>query len=64
MSGEKGGGFMKTITKIEPSAVGTTATKPCVAAYCRVSIKNEEQLLSLEAQKTHYEEKISDNPEW
>ena len=55
---------MKTITKIEPSAVRTTAAKPRVAAYCRVSTKNEEQLLSLEAQKTHYEEKISDNPEW
>ncbi len=48
---------MKTITKIEPSAVRTTAAKPRVAAYCRVSTKNEEQLLSLEAQKTHYEEK-------
>ena len=55
---------MKTITKIEPSAVRTTAAKPRVAAYCRVSTKNEEQLLSLEAQKAHYEEKINDNPEW
>ena len=64
MGGEKGGEAMKTITKIEPSAVRTTATKPRVAAYCRVSTKNEEQLLSLEAQKTQYEEKINDNPEW
>ena len=58
MSGEKGGGSIKTITKIEPSAVRTTA------AYCRVSMKNEEQLHSLGAQKTHYGEKINNNPEW
>jgi len=34
------------------------------AAYCRVSTDNDDQLLSLEAQKQHYEKVIKDNPEW
>ena len=46
---------MKRITKI-----GTTATvetkKTRVAAYCRVSTSSDEQLISLDAQKLHYED--------
>ena len=56
---------MKTVTKIEPVITRVQKkAKPRVAAYCRVSTKNDEQLLSLEAQKQHYEEKITSNPEW
>ena len=35
-----------------------------VAAYCRVSTGDEEQLTSYENQKTFYTEKIMKNPEW
>ena len=35
-----------------------------VAAYCRVSNDDEEQLTSYEAQKTYYTDKIMTNPEW
>lgn len=35
-----------------------------VAAYCRVSTDQEEQLTSYEAQKTYYTDKIMSNPEW
>lgn len=35
-----------------------------VAAYCRVSTDEEEQLSSYEAQKTYYTDKIMENPEW
>ena len=35
-----------------------------VAAYCRVSTDDEEQLTSYEAQRTYYTEKITQNPEW
>ena len=55
---------MKQITKIEPTASRKTAAKTRVAAYCRVSTGMDEQLISLETQKTHYEELISSNPEW
>ncbi len=54
---------MKKITKIEPRK---TESKPKlrVAAYARVSTSNEEQLVSLEVQKSHYEEFIQKNSEW
>ena len=55
---------MKQITKIEPAASRKAAAKLRVAAYCRVSTGMDEQLISLEAQKAHYEELISSNPEW
>lgn len=55
---------MKQITKIEPSAARPTAAKIRVAAYCRVSTGMDDQLVSLETQKTHYEDLISANPEW
>jgi DNA invertase Pin-like site-specific DNA recombinase len=35
-----------------------------VAAYCRVSTDDEEQLTSYEAQRTHYTEKIMETPDW
>ena len=35
-----------------------------VAAYCRVSTDNEEQLTSYKAQKNYYTDKIMGNPEW
>lgn len=35
-----------------------------VAAYCRVSTDDEEQLTSYEAQQTYYTDKIMTNPDW
>lgn len=35
-----------------------------VAAYCRVSTKEKEQLNSYEIQKRYYQEKINANPKW
>jgi len=35
-----------------------------VAAYCRVSTDDEEQLTSYEAQQTYYTDKIMNNPKW
>lgn len=35
-----------------------------VAAYCRVSTDEEEQLSSYEAQQTYYTDKIMNTPEW
>ena len=55
---------MKTITMIKPASGRTTAAKTRVAAYCRVSTGMDDQLVSLETQKSHYEDLISSNPEW
>lgn len=35
-----------------------------VAAYCRVSTDNEEQINSYNAQKNYYTQRIEENPEW
>ena len=35
-----------------------------VAAYCRVSTEDEEQLTSYEAQVSYYTDKITSNPDW
>lgn len=35
-----------------------------VAAYCRVSTDDEEQLTSYEAQMSYYTDKITSNPDW
>ena len=35
-----------------------------VAAYCRVSTDDDDQLGSFESQKLYYEEKIRANPDW
>ncbi len=54
---------MRKVTKISAESI---AAKPKlrVAAYCRVSTDSDEQLVSLEAQKIHYESFIKANPEW
>ena len=55
---------MKKITKIEPAALTQKTKKLRVAAYCRVSTGMDDQLVSLEAQKAHYEDYITANPDW
>lgn len=54
---------MKKITKIDTVAQVKPA-KLKVAAYARVSTSSEEQLLSLENQKLHYEQRILANSNW
>ena len=56
------GETMTKITKIEAIKVNTTK-KIRVAAYARVSTDSDEQLLSLETQKAHYENYIKANPD-
>lgn len=59
---------MKKVITIEPTKMfdenGIRKNKLRVAAYCRVSTSNLEQLSSYEAQKEHYTKMISSNPEW
>lgn len=55
---------MKKVITIEPAKAHQLKKKLLVAAYCRVSTDSDEQLVSLEAQKAHYEEYITSNPEW
>lgn len=55
---------MKRITKIKANEQPKTKPKKKVAAYCRVSTASDEQLISLAAQKAHYEKYIKSNPEW
>lgn len=55
---------MKAITKIEPSRALMVQKKKRVAAYCRVSTGMDAQIVSLETQKSHYEDYINANPEW
>jgi|GEM_PF-155394 len=43
---------------------GAVREKLKVAAYCRVSTDDEEQLTSYEAQVSHYTSHIQQNPEW
>ena len=52
-----------TGTRGTPTAEGRRMLKR-VAAYCRVSTDDEEQLNSYEAQKSYYTQLINDNPEW
>ena len=48
-----------------PKNTGTAEQRQLrVAAYCRVSTKEEEQLNSYEAQKNNYPEKIMENKSW
>ena len=54
---------MKKITKID-TVVQVKPAKLKVAAYARVSTSSEEQLLSLENQKLHYEQRILANSNW
>lgn len=55
---------MKRITKIEENKTLVGKRKLRVAAYCRVSTASDYQLISLEAQKVHYENYIKGNDEW
>lgn len=56
---------MKRITKIEERRADLPGKRKLrVAAYCRVSTGTEEQLVSLKAQKMHYESYIKGNPDW
>ena len=57
----------KTITFIpaDPALAEEKAKRQLrVAAYCRVSTDDEEQLTSYEAQKTYYTDKIMTNKDW
>jgi site-specific DNA recombinase len=49
------------IPRTRPESEGRRLT---VAAYCRVSTGQDDQLASLEAQKRHYDAFIKANPEW
>lgn len=53
---------MKRITKIEANE--QLQKKLRVAAYARVSTDSREQLISLDAQRSHYETCIKSNPNW
>lgn len=65
MTYQKGGEWIKKITKIDgKKSASIIKPKLRVAAYARVSTDNTEQLISLEAQKVHYEAYIKVNPEW
>ena len=55
---------MKRITKIGVNETLVQKKKLKVAAYCRVSTASDERLISLEAQKAHYENYIRSNDEW
>ena len=55
---------MVRITKIEATQSFATQVKTRVAAYARVSTDSDEQLLSLETQKEHYETFIKDHQDW
>ena len=48
----------------KPEAVQASKRQLRVAAYCRVSTDDEEQLTSYEAQKNYYTDKIMTNREW
>ena len=48
----------------KPEAVRASKRQLRVAAYCRVSTDDEEQLTSYEAQKNYYTDKIMTNREW
>ncbi|MDK2788842.1 MAG: site-specific recombinase [Epulopiscium sp.] len=56
---------MKKITKIDELPKSQPSkSKLRVAAYARVSTDSDEQLVSLKAQREHYENYIKSNPEW
>ena len=55
---------MKRITRIGEEKISPAKKKTRVAAYCRVSTSMEDQMLSLETQKAHYEDYIRKNPAW
>ena len=56
--------WMRKITTLDVATSSIVKTKQKVAAYIRVSTSNEEQLISLEAQRRHYKTLIEKNDEW
>ncbi len=59
----------KTVRYIAPTITAQSNTRnpyqqEKVAAYCRVSTKQDEQLNSYEVQKQYYTEKINSEPKW
>lgn len=55
---------IKIPAKIFPETQAQNCRQIRVAAYCRVSTKEEDQANSYEAQKEYYTDKIMKNPEW
>lgn len=55
---------MKTIRKIEKSGSSHCFARLRVAAYCRVSTAQYEQLESLETQRAHYDDYIRAHKDW
>ena len=56
---------MKKITKIDELETSPLSkNKLRVAAYARVSTDSDDQLVSLKAQREHYETYIKSNSEW
>lgn len=56
---------MKKITKIDKvQNAAEKRQKLRVAAYCRVSTRSDEQIESLNIQKTHYEGYIASREDW
>ena len=55
---------MIKITKIDEFRPMPQDNKTRVAAYCRVSTDSDEQQISLDTQRLHYERYIKSNPEW
>jgi site-specific DNA recombinase len=56
---------LKKVTKIAQNTVDITEQpKLRVAAYCRVSTGNDDQLVSLDTQIKHYESYIKSNQDW
>lgn len=59
---------VRTITKIEANPILSSRKDEYrrlrVAAYCRVSTDEEDQLNSLETQMQYYTSKIAENPNW
>src|SRR5690625_4737150 len=60
----KRGEWMRKITTLDMTTFSVVKPKQKVAAYIRVSTSNEDQLISLEAQRRHYKMLIENNEEW
>ncbi len=56
--------WMRKITTLDMTTYSVVKPKQKVAAYIRVSTSNEDQLISLEAQRRHYKTLIENNDEW
>src|SRR5690625_3672037 len=56
--------WMRKITTLDVTTSSAVKPKQKVAAYIRVSTSNQDQLISLEAQRRHYKTLIENNDEW